>query len=107
MKGLKVKEFIERNGENFGIKKQEELAKMLGVSDQTVSNWVKGRSFPTHQMEDRLFRMGMTIEEIFGTEIWNIVKAVAKAELSLEMFDRKSDFFLKKLIAKIDNIEIK
>lgn len=107
MQGLKVKEFIDREGAALGIRTQEELASMLGVSDQTVSNWVKGKSFPTHQTEDRLVRMGMTIEELFGSEIWAIVREQAKAELSDEMFDRKADFFLNRLFAKIDKTEIK
>lgn len=106
MQGLKIKDFIEREGERLGIRKQEDLAGILGVSDQTVSNWVKGKSFPTHQTEDRLIRMGMTVEELFGTEIWDIVKGTAKAELSDEMFERKSDFFLNKLFAKIDKTEL-
>lgn len=107
MQGLKVKDFIEREGERLGIRTQEELAGVLGSSDQTVSNWVKGKSFPTHQTEDRLIRMGMTIEELFGTEIWEIVKGKAKAELSEEMFERKSDFFLNRLFSKIDKMDIK
>lgn len=107
MHGLKIKEFIDREGASLDIRTQEELAMVLGVSDQTVSNWVKGKSFPTHQMEDRLFRMGMTVEELFGAEIWDIVREKAKAELSDEMFDRKADFFLNRLFAKIDKTEIK
>lgn len=66
MKGLDIKAFIAREGERLGIKKQEELAAKLGVSDQTVSNWVKGKTFPTHQTEDQLLKMGMTVEELFG-----------------------------------------
>lgn len=107
MHGLKIKEFIDREGTALDIRTQEELARVLGVSDQTVSNWVKGKSFPTHQMEDRLFRMGMTVEELFGADIWDIVREKAKAELSDEMFDRKADFFLNRLFAKIDKTEIK
>lgn len=107
MHGLKIKEFIDREGAALDIRTQEELARVLGVSDQTVSNWVKGKSFPTHQMEDRLFRMGMTVEELFGADIWDIVREKAKAELSDEMFNRKADFFLNRLLAKIDKTEIK
>lgn len=66
MKGLDVKEFIAREGERLGIRTQDDLASRLGVSDQTVSNWVKGKTFPTHQMEVQLYEMGMTTEEIFG-----------------------------------------
>lgn len=66
MKGINVKDFLAREGERLGIRKQDELAARLGVSDQTVSNWVKGKSFPVHQTEYELMRMGMTVEELFG-----------------------------------------
>lgn len=65
-KGLKIKEFLERVGARLGIRTQEELASVLGFSDQTVSNWVKGKTFPTHETEDKLLKMGMTVEELFG-----------------------------------------
>lgn len=66
MDGLRIKDFLAREGERLGIRKQEELAEKLGVSDQTVSNWVKGKTFPTHETEYRLLEMGMTVEELFG-----------------------------------------
>lgn len=66
MKGLNIKDFLEREGGRLGIRNQEELARRLGVSDQTISNWVKGKTFPTHQMEWQLYEMGMTTEEMFG-----------------------------------------
>lgn len=66
MQGLKIKDFIEREGERLGIRKQEDLASALGVSDQTVSNWAKGKTFPVHQTEFQLLEMGMTVEELFG-----------------------------------------
>ena len=66
MKGLNIKAFLARDGERLGIRNQEELAARLGVSDQTISNWVKGKTYPTHQMEWQLFEMGMTTEELFG-----------------------------------------
>ena len=74
MDGLNIKDFLAREGERLGIRKQEELAEVLGVTDQTVSNWVKGKTFPTHQTEYRLLTMGMTIGELFGPEIWETVK---------------------------------
>lgn len=66
MDGLRIKEFLAREGERLGIRTQEELALKLGFSDQTVSNWVKGKTFPTHETEYKLLKMGMTVEEIFG-----------------------------------------
>jgi transcriptional regulator with XRE-family HTH domain len=66
MKGLNIKEFLAREGVRLGIRTQEDLAARLGVSDQTISNWVKGKTFPTHQMEWQLYEMGMTTEEMFG-----------------------------------------
>ena len=74
MEGLRIKEFLAREGARLGIKKQEELAARLGVSDQTVSNWVKGKTFPTHQTEVELYEMGMTTEEIFGKAYRSSVK---------------------------------
>lgn len=66
MEGLKIKEFLAREGDRLGIRTQEELATELGVSDQTVSNWVKAITFPPHKTEFRLLQMGMTVEELFG-----------------------------------------
>ena len=66
MKGLNIKEFLAREGVRLVIRTQEDLAARLGVSDQTISNWVKGKTFPTHQMEWQLYEMGMTTEEMFG-----------------------------------------
>lgn len=66
MEGLKIKEFLAREGERLGIRKQEDLAGRLGVSEQTVSSWAKGKTFPTHQTELILLEMGMTVEELFG-----------------------------------------
>lgn len=105
MDGLNIKDFLAREGERLGIRKQEELAEVLGVTDQTVSNWVKGKTFPTHQTEYRLLTMGMTIGELFGPEIWETVKRRVAAERSEEAFDRKTDFFMQKLFDKIDKLE--
>ena len=66
MDGLRIKDFLAREGARLGIRTQEELASALGVSDQTVSNWAKGKTFPVHQTEFQLLEMGMTVEELFG-----------------------------------------
>lgn len=88
MEGLRIKEFLAREGGRLGIRTQEELAAVIGVTDQTVSNWVKGKTFPTHETEYRLLEMGMTVEEVFGkkfpssveemnrhTSLWEILQS--------------------------------
>lgn len=83
MEGLDIKRFIER----VGIRSQEDLAKKLGVSDQTVSNWVKGKTFPTHQMELQMLKMGMTVEELFGYPYPSSVDALREKGALWEVTD--------------------
>ena len=46
--------------------RQEDLAKMLGVSRQTISSLENGRYDPSIQLAFRIARhFGMTIEEVF------------------------------------------
>lgn len=98
-KGLKIKEFLERVGARLGIRTQEELASVLGFSDQTVSNWVKGKTFPTHETEFRLLQMGMTVEELFGQPF------PSSAEQARNDFERKSNFFMNRLFEKIEKMQ--
>lgn len=98
-KGLKIKEFLERAGGRLGIRTQEELASVLGFSDQTVSNWVKGKTFPTHETEFRLLQMGMTTEELFGQPF------PSSAEQARNDFERKSNFFMNRLFEKIEKMQ--
>lgn len=98
-KGLKIKEFLERAGGRLGIRTQEELASVLGFSDQTVSNWVKGKTFPTHETEDKLLKMGMTVEELFGQPF------PSSAEQASNDFERKSNFFMNRLFEKIEKMQ--
>jgi len=50
---------------NKGIKKIY-LAKKLGVTNQTISNWLSGYSRPNLLMANKLSEMlGVTIEDIF------------------------------------------
>lgn len=98
-KGLKIKEFLERVGARLGIRTQEELASVLGFSDQTVSNWVKGKTFPTHETGFRLLQMGMTVEELFGQPF------PSSAEQANNDFERKSNFFMNRLFEKIEKMQ--
>lgn len=90
MDGLRIKDFLAREGARLGIRKQEELAARLGVSDQTVSNWVKGKTFPTHETEYRLLEMGMTVEELFGYPFPSSADALRQKGAMWEILDKYS-----------------
>jgi len=91
MKGLDIKSFIDR----VGISSKEELAEMLGVTPQTVSNWIKGRKFPAHETEQQLLEMGMTVEELFGKPY------TSKIEKATVELDSESKEALKRLVRQL------
>lgn len=106
---VNVQDFINR----IGISSHKELADRLGIKKRAVDSWSSGDRYPTYEMIGQLFKMGMTLEELFGREIANVVKAQLKAEWLEEQaknadaaFERKAEFFLKKIISKIDKTDI-
>jgi transcriptional regulator with XRE-family HTH domain len=53
---------------------QDDIATVLGVSGQTVSNWERGRSIPTltiDQTKTLCKILGCTLDEIPGIEVAN------------------------------------
>lgn len=67
---LDINGFIKRKG----IKGHEELAKLLGTTKKAVDSWSCGDRTPTFEMVDRMYRLGMTTEEIFGFPYASSVK---------------------------------
>lgn len=61
---VRIDDFIRRKG----FKNQTELAKLLGVSQGTVSAWANGVSAPTHEMGRKLLRLGMTVTELYDED---------------------------------------
>lgn len=59
-----IDSFIKRKG----YRNQTELARLLGVSQGTVSAWANGTSAPTHEMGRKLLRLGMTITELYDED---------------------------------------
>lgn len=90
---IRIKEFTKR----IGIS-QEELAKALGVSSNTVSMWANGKRYPTHLAGKAMLDMGMTIEELYGKPYPSSV------DQANNDFDRKASFFMNKLFEKIDKL---
>lgn len=102
---VNVQDFINRTG----IGSHKELADRLGIKKRAVDSWSSGDRYPTYEMIGQLFRMGMTLEELFGKEIANIVKAQLLEEQTknaVAVFERKADYFLNKIFQKIDKAEI-
>ena len=67
-----------------------ELQEKLGVSSGLLSQYKAGRSNPSYTMLCKLLDEGMTIEEMFGTDRWQIVKHHAALESSvLELTDEE------------------
>ena len=65
MRGIKVKNRIEEIRTERGIR-QEELAKAMGVSRQTISSLENGRYNPSIMLAHNIAKyFGMTIEEVF------------------------------------------
>ncbi|MBQ5842761.1 MAG: helix-turn-helix transcriptional regulator [Clostridia bacterium] len=62
--GEKIKELRKRDG-----RKQEDLANVLGVTNQAVSRWEKDGSYPDVEMIPAIANyFGVTIDELFGYE---------------------------------------
>lgn len=49
--------------------KVPKVAKEVGLKNSSVYTWKAGRGFPDFQALFKLFKMGMTLRELFGDEI--------------------------------------
>jgi DNA-binding XRE family transcriptional regulator len=63
---LGIKKFRERKKMMASL-----LAKDLEVSNSTYNNWEKGKRDPSFGVVQKLFKMGATVEELFGVEYEN------------------------------------
>ena len=55
--------------------KQRELAQRLNIGTSTVGMWCTGKSTPSYDVILQLFKLGVTIKELFGEEVDNLVKS--------------------------------
>ena len=53
---------------------QKDLAKRLDIGTSTVGMWCTGKSTPSYSVIVELFRLGMTLQEMFDEEICSIIK---------------------------------
>ena len=73
---LDINGFIKR----VGLKGHEELAEKLGTTRKAVSSWSCGDRKPGYDMIDKLYKLGMTTEEIFGFPYRSSVMSVGEME---------------------------
>lgn len=46
-----------------------DLAKMLNTSVQNVNKWVNGGGVPSYEFCQRLLKIGMSVEDLFGVQV--------------------------------------
>ena len=68
--------------------RQKDLAATLGISEGQLSAMKKGRSDTSQEVCRRLLLAGMTVEELFGADVWEVVRRQALLEAGkLELSD--------------------
>jgi len=64
----KTKDGIRKFRDKKRFSTQTALAEILKISPQNVSMWEAGKGFPSFQIAEKLFELGITVEELFGIE---------------------------------------
>ena len=82
-----------------GLRNQTELAERLGLTQGAVSAWNSGNRTPPYETCAQLLAMGMTIEELFGSEIAGIVRNGDKKQPKISEDEIFS--LVKKALAKL------
>lgn len=72
--------------------KQRELAQRLNIGTSTVGMWCTGKSTPSYDVIVKLFKLGVTMEELFGEEIGKLVKNHYLSSLGNSEFHEGLDF---------------
>lgn len=61
--------------------KQRDVAKMLGCSMGIVASWCVGRKLPSYKYIEAFIRNGMTMTELFGEEIAELISQNSNSSL--------------------------
>lgn len=72
---MKLQEFLKRTK-----KTQRELANETGISTSMITQLKQGRTEATFSTCRKLLLAGMTVEELFGADVWEVVKRQAVIE---------------------------
>lgn len=95
---IDVNGFIKR----MGIDGHEGLAKMLGTTRKAVDSWSSGERSPTHEMEDRLLRLGMTAYELHGEAYLESLRLNGSPNAKLVDLPEESKDALRRLYRLLD-----
>lgn len=72
---MKLQEFLKRTK-----KTQRELANETGISTSMITQLKQGRTEATFATCRKLLLAGMTVEELFGADVWEVVRRQAVIE---------------------------
>jgi len=95
---MDVNGFIRRRG----IDGHEGLAEMLGTTKKAVDSWSSGDRKPTFDMVEKLLRLGMTAEEIFGDAYLESLRMNASASAKVVDIPEESKDALRRLYRILD-----
>lgn len=64
--------------------RQKDLSERLGIGTSTVGMWCTGKSSPSLEVAEKLVKLGMTVKELFGEEVDEIVRKAYMDEIRPE-----------------------
>ena len=95
---IDINGFIKRRG----IDGHEGLARMIGASKKAVDSWSSGERSPTHEMEEKLLRLGMTGQELFGDAYLESLRLNASTTAKVVDIPEESKDALRRLYRILD-----
>ncbi|MBO7412820.1 MAG: hypothetical protein J6U20_04060 [Fibrobacter sp.] len=95
---ININGFIKRRG----IDGHVGLAAMLGTTKKAVDSWSSGDRKPTFDMVEKLLRLGMTAEEIFGDAYLESLRLNASTTAKVVDIPEESKDALRRLYRILD-----
>ena len=84
---------------------QKDLAKRLNVGTSTIGMWCTGKSTPSYAVIVELFKLGMTLNEMFGEDIRSIILDNSKLCDCLVPLQFDSPEFMKGVAKAIEQLK--
>ena len=94
---IDINGFIKRKG----IDGHDGLADMIGSTKKAVDSWSSGDRKPTFDMVERLLRLGMTAEEIFGDAYLESLRLNAAPTAKVVELPEDSRDALRRLVSQL------